>query len=588
MYANGQGVTQDYKEAVKWFRLAAKEADTDAQFQLGAMYQNGLGVLQDYVLAHMWFNLSGLNGDKDAVDAILEIRLRQLAKLEEIKITEEQGNLDSERKDLEKLLSSKTRLKTLIKNELKADAEIYGDDRNSPIVFREEATAFDETELISSDPVTVVLSERGWIRAAKGHDIDPISLNYKSGDNFKQMSQGKTNQLAVFIDSSGRCYSLPSHSLPSARSFGEPVSARLTPPDGVSFEGVMTGTPDTVYLLAADNINFNGVLGLHVTSTRILTSTGGGYIDEFDEDLFTAAARNTTWLQQMGGPRLRRWDGVKQAINAIVNDSTLTTGAYFGFGHWNAGETGRHKNSARGGRYCHRHSDCTYYQGWGGFNTSHSLVETGSETTTVTNDDGTTTTTTTPIYEQVQTDVGTQSRVHPNGTSSQCNRDSCINVAVSPRGAGLIMNTLNPLGMAWGTDSHAFSQMAEDYFKDSNAGGSILDPDSICQLNYVIVIGDGAMTNTGVLTAGGQTAARMERLRKMGVKSLYVAYGGGISGTNLDRFHELARIGSSNLGEDTTAQECRDHDECERAIIANTPEDLKSDLSSKILSLIHI
>ena len=350
--------------------------------------------------------------------------------------------------------------------------------------------------------------------------------------------------------------------------------------------GSISSNSGTANALAADNINFNGVLGLHVTSTRILTSTGGGYIDEFDEDLFTAAARNTTWLQQMGGPRLRRWDGVKQAINAIVNDSTLTTGAYFGFGHWNAGETGRHKNSARGGRYCHRHSDCTYYQGWGGFNTSHSLVETGSETTTTTNDDGTTTTTTTPIYEQVQTDVGTQSRVHPNGTSTQCNRDSCINVAVSPRGAGLIMNTLNPLGMAWGTDSHAFSQMAEDYFKDSNAGGSILDPDSICQLNYVIVIGDGAMTNTGVLTAGGQTAARMERLRKMGVKSLYVAYGGGISGTNLDRFHELARIGSSNLGEDTTAQECRDHDECERAIIANTPEDLKSDLTSKIRQII--
>ena len=114
------------------------------------------------------------------------------------------------------------------------------------------------------------------------------------------------------------------------------------------------------------------------------------------------------------------------------------------------------------------------------------------------------------------------------------------------------MNTLNPLGMAWGTDSHAFSQMAEDYFKDSNAGGSILDPDSICQLNYVIVIGDGAMTNTGVLTAGGQTAKRMERLRKMGVKSLYVAYGGGISGTNLDRFHELENR-FKRFG-DTTAQ----------------------------------
>ena len=135
------------------------------------------------------------------VDAILEIRLRQLAKLEEIKITEEQGNLDSERKDLEKILSSKTRLKTLIKNELKTDLEIYGDERNSPIVSREEATAFDETELISSDPVTVVLSERGWIRAAKGHDIDPETLNYREGDSYFSSTPSRNNQNAVFFDS---------------------------------------------------------------------------------------------------------------------------------------------------------------------------------------------------------------------------------------------------------------------------------------------------------------------------------------------------------------------------------------------------
>jgi topoisomerase-4 subunit A len=140
------------------------------------------------------------------VDAILEIRLRQLAKLEEIKIKEEQGNLDSERKDLEKLLGSKTRLKTLIKKELKADAEIYGDQRNSPIVTREEASAFDETELISSDPVTVVLSERGWIRAAKGHDIDPESLNYREGDSYFSSASSRNNQNAVFFDSKGKAY----------------------------------------------------------------------------------------------------------------------------------------------------------------------------------------------------------------------------------------------------------------------------------------------------------------------------------------------------------------------------------------------
>ena len=186
-------------------------------------------------------------------DAILNLRLRRLAKLEELKIKTDLGNLKKEKKELEAILKSKQRLKTVIKKEIEADAKLFADDRQSEIKEAKEAKVIDEKSLITSESVTIVLSEKGWVRAAKGHDIDPTSLNYKSGDNFKQMSQGKTNQLAVFIDSSGRCYSLPSHSLPSARSFGEPVSARLTPPDGVSFEGVMTGTPDTVYLLAADS-----------------------------------------------------------------------------------------------------------------------------------------------------------------------------------------------------------------------------------------------------------------------------------------------------------------------------------------------
>ena len=186
-------------------------------------------------------------------DAILNLRLRRLAKLEELKIKTDLGNLKKEKKELEAILKSKQRLKTVIKKEIETDAKLFADDRQSEIKEAKEAKVIDEKSLITSEPVTIVLSEKGWVRAAKGHDIDPTSLNYKSGDNFKQMSQGKTNQLAVFIDSSGRCYSLTSHSLPSARSFGEPVSARLTPPDGVSFEGVMTGTPDTVYLLAADS-----------------------------------------------------------------------------------------------------------------------------------------------------------------------------------------------------------------------------------------------------------------------------------------------------------------------------------------------
>ena len=187
------------------------------------------------------------------VDAILEIRLRQLAKLEEIKIKEEQGSLDSERKDLEKLLGSKTRLKTLIKKELKADAEVYGDERNSPIVYREEAMAFDETELISSDPVTVILSERGWVRAAKGHDIEPESLNYREGDTFFASAKGRNNQNAVFLDSKGKAYTLPCHSLPSARSQGEPLSGRLNAESGETFAGVISGPVESQVVLASSS-----------------------------------------------------------------------------------------------------------------------------------------------------------------------------------------------------------------------------------------------------------------------------------------------------------------------------------------------
>ena len=186
------------------------------------------------------------------VEAILEIRLRQLAKLEEIKIQEEQGKLDSERKDLEKTLSSKARLKTLIKNELKADIDIYGDDRKSPIVSRDDASAFDETELISSDPVTVILSKRGWVRAAKGHDVEAEKLNYREGDEFFASAKGRNNQNAVFLDSKGKAYTLPCHSLPSARGQGEPLTGKLNAESGETFAGVVSGSIDSKVVLATN------------------------------------------------------------------------------------------------------------------------------------------------------------------------------------------------------------------------------------------------------------------------------------------------------------------------------------------------
>ncbi len=185
-------------------------------------------------------------------EAILELRLRQLAKLEEIKIKAEQDELSAERKTIEQLLNSASRLKTFIKKEIQADAERFGDARRTPLVQREEAKAFSETELISTEPVTIVLSARGWMRAAKGHDVDPTALQYKSGDGFKLAAKGKSNQPAVFMDSTGRAYALPAHSLPSARGQGEPVSGKVSPPSGATFEGVVIGPDDQDVLLASD------------------------------------------------------------------------------------------------------------------------------------------------------------------------------------------------------------------------------------------------------------------------------------------------------------------------------------------------
>jgi topoisomerase-4 subunit A len=185
-------------------------------------------------------------------EAILELRLRHLARLEEIKIRTEQARLGQERARLEQLLGSEKRLKRLIRDELAKDAKRFGDARRSSIVERAEARAIDETTLIPNEPVTIVLSEKGWVRAAKGHDINAAELSYRAGDRFKALAQGRSNQLAVFLDSSGRCYSLPAHTLPPARGLGEPLSGRLTPPDGARFEGVMLGQPDDLFLLASE------------------------------------------------------------------------------------------------------------------------------------------------------------------------------------------------------------------------------------------------------------------------------------------------------------------------------------------------
>ena len=185
-------------------------------------------------------------------DAILDTKLRHLAKLEEMKIRGEQDELEKEREKLEKLLGSERRLNTLIKKEVQADADKYGDDRRSPLVERAEAKALTERDLVPSEPITVVLSEKGWIRHAKGHEVDPEGLNYKSGDKYLASARGKSNQQAVFLGSDGRSYSLESHSLPSARSQGEPITGRLNINAGSSIRQVVMGDDDQLWLVGSD------------------------------------------------------------------------------------------------------------------------------------------------------------------------------------------------------------------------------------------------------------------------------------------------------------------------------------------------
>ena len=185
-------------------------------------------------------------------EAILELRLRHLAKLEEFKIQGEQDELNAERLQLEKTLGSAAQLRKLVRSELLEVAEEFGDDRRSPLVQRAEAQAFNEAELVPTEPVTVVLSEKGWIRAAKGHDIDPEGLSYKSGDGFLVAVKGRSNQQVYLLDSSGRSYALAAHSLPSARSQGEPVTGRLNPPSGVTFPTLLMGDDRQQVLLATD------------------------------------------------------------------------------------------------------------------------------------------------------------------------------------------------------------------------------------------------------------------------------------------------------------------------------------------------
>lgn len=220
--------------------------------------------------------------DKQA-EAILELKLRHLAKLEEQKLKGEQDELSREREQLEKILGSDRRLKTLIRKELLADAETYGDERRSPLVERNEAKALSERDLTPAEAVTVVLSKKGWVRSAKGHDIDGEKLSYKSGDSFLGSAEGKSNQPVVFIDSSGRSFSCEAHLLPSARSQGEPLTGRFSLVSGETVEHVLMGKDDSCVLLASDAgygfiCQFNDLVSRNKNGKAIITLPTGAKI----------------------------------------------------------------------------------------------------------------------------------------------------------------------------------------------------------------------------------------------------------------------------------------------------------------------
>ncbi|WP_427853177.1 DNA topoisomerase IV subunit A [Legionella gresilensis] len=185
-------------------------------------------------------------------EAILEIKLRHLAKLEEIKLKGELDELSEERDSIQAILESENALKQLVKNEIIADRNKYGDKRKSPLVERSEAQALKETDIIPNEPVTIILSEKGWIRAAKGHDVNGQDLNYKANDSFKAQINARSNQQIVFFDSTGKVYTLPAHVLPSARGQGEPLTGKLNPANGATFEALVAGDPQDYFLLASD------------------------------------------------------------------------------------------------------------------------------------------------------------------------------------------------------------------------------------------------------------------------------------------------------------------------------------------------
>ena len=289
--------------------------------------------------------------------------------------------------------------------------------------------------------------------------------------------------------------------------------------------------------LAAGSIRItNGLGAMNISNNRLIFSHAG-YVDELTLADFADGTEDTAWQIQYGGTLFSRLEGAKKAIISIFSDSTLNTGAQFGFGHWNAGERNLGRTvrppRGRGGGHCHNDNNpCNYYGGW----------------------------------------VGN----HPNGRSRICTSNSCLNVGIGPEGSTRAIPIVRNIRTSFGTDSEAFSQIAHDYF---TGDVSPLDEDSDCQLNYVIVIGDGMQKKTGLPSSNnrGRTATRLEALRGKGVKTLFVAYGNGIRAEGMTSFDELAVAGSCAQAGDA---------DCEPTIVAATPEELQTVLQQKIRQIV--
>ena len=221
--------------------------------------------------------------DEIQADYILDTKLRQLARLEEMKIRGEQSELEAERVKIAGILDSKPKLKRLVKDELLADAKKFGDARMSPLVAREAAQAIDETELVPSEPMTVVLSEKGWVRAAKGHDIDPAGLSYRDGDSLLCAVRGRSTQQVVFLDATGRSYSTLAHTLPSARGNGEPLTGRFSPPAGAGFQTMASADNDARFVLSSSHgygfvTRFENLTGRNKAGKAMLSLTPGSTV----------------------------------------------------------------------------------------------------------------------------------------------------------------------------------------------------------------------------------------------------------------------------------------------------------------------